>query len=231
MNEEEAVQRMRDLESSIETSMKYGRAWEKLPAVFLMFLAGVLLSILILVASDIYDYYIVYTELGYIPVPIAPDLSVSVGIPVFFLWMLLAYLIYRIIYRAFSRSSAGRWGKYLDEGVTGILRVLESEDWTDTVNRLRKAKQGFLVISALQFIAYWAFAFFVLLVSYSVISAFLSGVSLNSLNLYLIAFVSVAVVVGLGDRSIRKSYNELWYMDGLIAELRWFYLEFQGSGL
>lgn len=43
--------------------------------------------------------------------------------------------------------------------------------------------------------------------------------------------MAAVLVAILGDRPIRKSYDKLWQMDNLVTELRWFYLEFHGSGI
>lgn len=231
MNEEDAVQKMRDLQVSLETSMRYSRAGKRFPGVFLLTLTGILLSFVIVLISNILDYSLVYPSLGYIPIGGASGTSMGVGIPVLAVWLLLAYAIYAYLKRSFSSYTSGSWDKDLEEGVVGILKILEKEDWQETMIQLRKAKQSFIVISVLQLLFSWGIAFIAIFFLYALLVGAVIGVSIAHPNLYLIGFVAAILVVGLGDRYIRKSYNEIWYMDGLIAELRWFYLEFQGSEL
>ena len=80
----------------------------------------------------------------------------------------------------------------------------------------------------MQFVLDWALASIIVSFIYDFFANGIFGAEYNSL---FISLISALIVVGLGDRSLKKSYRELWYMDGLIAELRWFYLEFQGSDL
>lgn len=231
MNEDEAVQKMRDLQTSLETSMRYSLAGNRFRGVFLMALAGIMLSLVIVLLSDIYDYNLVYTFLGNIPITGTENTSINTGIPVFALWLVISFVIYAYLKKAFSSYPSGAWDKDLDEGIPGILKIIEKEDWQETMMQLRNAKQSFIVISMLQFLLSWALTFIALFFVYSMLAGLIIGISLAHLNLYIIGFVAAVLVVGIGDRYIRKSYDELWYMDGLIAELRWFYLEFQGSGL
>lgn len=231
MNEEEAVQKMRDLQISIETTMRYSRAGRRFPGVFLLVLVGILVSLAVIILSGIYDYVLIYPFPGSIPISASLNTSMGVGIPVFVIWAVLSYVIYVYLKRAFSSYPSGSWDNDLKDGIPGILKIIEKEDWQDMTIQLRKAKQSFFVLSILQFLLSWVLAFIVVVFVYFFMVGVLLSQSVAYPNLYLIGFVAGILVVGLGDRYIRRSYSELWYMDGLIAELRWFYLEFQGSGL
>lgn len=226
MNEAEAVQKMRDLQNSLETSMRYSQAGKRFPGVFLLILAGVLISFLVVAVSNLAHYFSTNPGLSFIP--LTGYLSIDVNVVVAILWMVLAIFVYRILTRSFRSVESGKWEKDLEDGIPGILKIVESEDWDGTLIDLRKAKISFIVIGILQFLLYWALAAIAISFVYDLIVMTVFGV-LPDLNF--ISFVAALLVLGLGDSAIRRSYHELWYMDGLVAELRWFYLEFQGSGL
>lgn len=226
MNEKEAVDKMRDLQSSIETSMGYSRSGSKFPVLFLLTLCGILGTLVLFLVWDFYNYFSISTDLT--SVPIGSGSSVSVSAIVLLMWIIIAAIFYNILARAYRSTPTGKWDRDLDEGITGIIKIIENEDWDETLMGLRKAKLSFVFLGVMQFVLYWALAAIVFSLVFYFVAGALFGVGYSNL---FISGISAIIVLGLGDSSIKKSYRQLWYMDGLIAELRWFYLEFQGSEL
>lgn len=227
MNQDDAVEKMRSLGNAINTAEKYNRARDRFPALFLILMLSVIGANLIIMGGRIYNYSIAYPSLRYIP--LGPNgSSMGIGIPVLLFLAIMGWLIYRILYRAFRAVPERRWDVDLEEGVTGIIKILENEDWERTLAGLKRAKQSFMILTALQFIVAWVFTFIAVFLVYAfLVSAVMGGF----VNYYAAAGISAVLVVGLGDRTITKRYRELWYMDNLVAELRWFYLEFRGTEL
>ncbi len=225
MNQNDAVEKMRDLESAINTAGKYNNAREKFPTLLLMLLLSVVGANFIIIVTRIYDYSIAYSSINGFPSG-PPGTSFSIGVPVVLFLATMGWLIYRMLYRAFRAVPERRWDADLQEGVTGIIKILEKEDWEQTLVGLKRAKQSFMILTTLQFIVAWAFTFIAVLLVYGVLVSALMG---GSLNYYAIAGISALLVLGLGDRTITRRYRDLWYMDNLVEELRWFYLEFRGK--
>lgn len=120
------------------------------------------------------------------------------------------------------------WDDYLKEGVTGILQIIETTAWEEVLINLKKAKLAFIVLSAMVFLVYLGITFIVLFFAYGFLLESVLGIPIN---LYLVLLGSILLVIALGDKTIRQRYNELWHMDNLVTELRWFYTEFQNTGI
>ena len=217
---------MRALQNSVSTAIRYSAARNRFPTVITIVLATVLASSLLVLITDYYDYATLYPYMGSIPLPGTGNFSALVIVGLF--WLFILSYIYFTLNSAYTSSKGISWENSLSEGILGILRIIEHEDWEDILFHLRRAKQGFLVLSIFQFITYWVLASILLWLFYGFIIQGIFGVAQN---IFIVLPFSAIFVLILGDHSIRKSYNELWFMDGLITELRWFYLEFQGSGI
>ncbi len=227
MNEVDAVEKMRELQDSLSAAMKFSSARDRFPTLFIIALMTLLGSALIILFADFYDFVSYSPQLG--TFPIFPDGGyIYAAVPVAFLWLFVLYLEYHTLMKAYRRSIGVNWENELEEGVLGILKIVENEDWEDILNHLRRAKQSFLVLGIIQFTINWVFASVILWFFYGFVVEGVFGVPINSIIVLPLAAILVLI---LGDRSLRKGYNRLWQMDNLIMELRWFFLEFQGSGI
>lgn len=225
MNEDEAVKKMEDLMNSVETATKYSLVASKIPAVFLIVLAAIVEADFVTIAINFYNYSTVNTYLYNLPV--GSTFSLGAGLVVVICWIPLAYIAYRIIRGALRGRMDQGWKSDLREGVVGILKIIEETDWESRLNDLKRAKLVFVFFSALQLMVSWAVTAVLLFFA----SIFLLVPLSITANPYLILVIAVVIVVGLGDTYIKGRYRQLWNMDNLISELRWFYLEFEGSGL
>jgi len=231
LNENEAVEKMKDLEVSISTLLKYRSVRKKLPGLFMIFLLTVLGTLLISVLVNYYDYLIAYPYLGAL-FPDSTGTYTNVTAPVLALWIVSVYISYRMLRSSMKENKVLNWGNDLKEGVIGILKIIENQDWNRTLIDLKEAKQAFLLVSILKLILFWVIAIIAAILVLGVMGSYVLSQSIyNNYFIAVIVIVAGVIVLGLGDRSISKSYRELWYMDSLIYELRWFYIEFQGSGL
>lgn len=226
MNEDEAVDKIKNLMSSIDTVTRYSNAGSKFPLVFLLFLLGVVGTNLITIILDIYDYQIVSAPMSSVNV-LNGTMIIEVGFFWLPLWAVLIFLAYRILHKPLVTDKPRDWEKDLDEGIIGVMKIIEKHDWESTLADLKKARRSFIVISGLQFFVSWLLVLFFVALGAGLIDSILK----SYINDYIILGISLVIVLVLGDRSIQKSYRELWYVDDLITELRWFYLEFERSGI
>lgn len=227
MNETDAVEKMKELQDSLSTAKKFSSARDKFPIMFIVALLALFGSVLIVLFADYYDFLTFSSHMGTFPL-FTQGSYIDAGIFVAVLWLFTLYIEYSTLMRAYRKSIGVDWESELKEGALGILKIIENEDWEDILNHLRKAKQSFLVLSTIQFIVNWIFASIILWFFYGIIVEGMFGVPISSIVVLPLAAVLVLI---LGDRSLRKGYNRLWQMDNLITELRWFFIEFQGSGL
>jgi hypothetical protein len=221
MDENEAMDKMRELKKSIDTALRYERSGEKLPEVFLIILMAILAADLVAFSVNLYNLETLNPFLGNI---LVGNTYFGIGIPVLLLFAIFALVVYRILHRPFTVPSENSWDEYLKEGVIGIMRIIEISDWEKILINLNKAKQAFTVLSTMTFLLNLGIIFIILFFAYAILITGIFGIPTN---LYLVLLGSVLMALGVGDKMIRKSYSELWHMDNLVAELRWFYTELQ----
>jgi hypothetical protein len=226
MDEKEAVDKMRDLKKSLETTLRYERSGSKFPAVFLITLLAILAANIISLSANVYNLVTINSSMGYLSIENGD--SVGIGVLVVILFGVIAVIVYRILHKPFTKPVENSWDEYLKEGVIGIIRIIEESDWERILVSLKKAKQAFIVISSLSILLELGIIFALLFFAYGIL---ISGVFGITPNLYIVLLGSVLLMIALGDRTIKQSYSELWHMDNLVAELRWFYFEFQGAGI
>ncbi len=205
MKEADAVEKMEELQDSLSTAMKYSSARDRFPTMFIIALLALFGSVMIILLADYYDYLTYSPQMG--TFPLAQNSYIDAGVFVALLWLFVLYIEYSTLNRAYRKSVGVNWENELKEGVLGILKIIEGEDWEEILNHLRKAKQSFLVISILQFIINWIFVSLVLWFFYEFVIEGIFAISLNSLVVLPMAAILVLV---FGDRSLKKSYSRLW---------------------
>lgn len=225
MREQDAVEKMTDLMNSVETATKYSNVASCIPAMFLLSLVAVLEADLITIAINYYNYATLNTFLYNLPV--TSIFSISSGIAVVLGWLPIGYIMYRMVKRALDRPMDQSWKTDLKGGVLGILKIIEQTNWEEKLTELKRAKLIFLFFSVMELLLSWVLTVILL---YFASIPLLGAFSIYP-NTYAILILSVVIVAGLGDTYIKGRYRQLWNMDNLISELRWFYLEFEGEGL
>ena len=149
MDENEAVDKMRGLKKSIKTALRYERSGEKLPEVVLIILIAILAAGFVAFSVNLYNLETLNPFLGNI---LIGNSYFGVGIPVLLLYAIFAFVVHRILHRPFTVSPENSWNEYLKEGVIGIMRIIEISDWEGILINLKKAKQAFIVLSAMSFL-------------------------------------------------------------------------------
>ncbi len=226
MDEKEAVKKIRELKKSLDTTMRYWKAGSEFPKIFIVILSAILAVNLAYLLLRIYNLEIVNTFLGNIK--IGSGSYIGAGIPAVAILAVFAVIVYIILHKPFKMPIGKDWDDYLKEGVTGILQIIEITDWEEVLINLKKAKLVFIVLSAMIFLVYLGITFIVLFFAYGFLIESVLGIPIN---LYFVLLGSILLVIALGDKTIRQRYNELWHMDNLLTELRWFYTEFQNTGI
>ncbi len=226
MDENEAVEKIRQLKLSVDTTLRYWKAGTQFPKVFLIILSGILAVNLFSLWLNVYNLEIVNYFLGSIKIGAGNHLEE--GVPDFAIFFVFAVIVYKILHKPFKMPVGKEWDEYLKEGVPGIIRIIETTDWEEMLVNLKKAKLAFIVISAMVFLLYLGITFILFFFAYGLLLESVLGIPIN---LYIVLFGSILLVIALGDRSIRQRYYELWHMDSLVTELRWFYTEFQNTGI
>jgi hypothetical protein len=120
--------------------------------------------------------------------------------------------------RKLKSVEVGEWKESLREGFPGAVKLLQEMKWDSILDDIRASKIGYTVYFLVKVIGYWVFAFIVLFFPYVLGISFLHV----ELNLYILAFLSLGLVLVLSRNDLQKKYNQVLALDSLMFELRWF---------
>lgn len=217
---------MRELMTSVEVAERYSNAWRKFPSIVLLALFAVVVADVISILVNLYNYFTLNTYLNNFYPGNNGSFGIGAGLLVLVAWIPIGYAMYRILRSSLRKPMDGAWREDLEEGAIGILKIMEDMDWNQKLMELRRAKLVFVFFSILQLLLSWVIVFILLYIGlFYLMLPFYNAVP----NIYVEIVLSVVIVLGLGDRYISQKYGQLWNMDNLISELRWFYFEFEGT--
>jgi hypothetical protein len=124
-----------------------------------------------------------------------------------------------------ARLPKKQWKGTIDEGAPGAIRLLQELNWESIFREIGYAKIGFVVYGIIKIVAYWILAAFILVLVGDFFS-FIVHVPADALMITL-PILALAVVVYLDRNDLRKRYDQVWNLDLLLWELRWFDSEFR----
>jgi len=127
--------------------------------------------------------------------------------------------------RKMKSVKVGQWKSKLDEGVPGAIELLQSLEWETVFSDIRYAKVGFLLYGIAKMLTSW----FLVIVSLFLFNGIVESVFHVSINYVTILVLSLVVVLVLNRNGLRKRYEQVWKLDWLLWELRWFESEFRGA--
>lgn len=220
MNEEDAVEKMRDLMSTMDAMEKFKNIREKFPAVVLIAIGSILASALIFLMVYLYDYITVTFFLGYIYIH---NIGFGAGVFAAIAWVAGILLIYWTLSKAYKVISHTNWEDDLEEGPIGIIKIMSRYDWNRKLLDLKQAKQGFVLVTILQLLLNFFFIFVFTFIGFGLIISLFFQMSPDP---YVVLVLSIVITLVLGDRNLRRLYRRLWSADILIGEVGGFYSEF-----
>ncbi len=213
--EEDIQFKMKEFMAVLDQLKRY-RALLALMPDFLIILGLTITGFLaVSVISHIGLVFITYTNPSWIPL----DNTVQI---IFVLIGIFFSIFY--VNRKLNSVKGGQWQKTLTEGTPGAIKLLEELDWDNVYRDIRYAKLGFWLYGLLKTAAYWLLVF--------VVSSFAAGYLENLLhlginNLLLLGLFSLALVLSLNTKDIKRRFDQIGRLDALLWELRWFDYEFR----
>ncbi|MGD6932931.1 MAG: hypothetical protein ACQCN5_01850 [Candidatus Bathyarchaeia archaeon] len=138
-----------------------------------------------------------------------PGLGVLVGV---------AWVDYKL-----KKVEVNTWKSSIQEGFPGALKLLEDIDWNSILQDIQTSKVIYALYSVAKVVGNW------ILVSISLIIVFGFGLTFihTSLNIYLLAGLSLILALVLSSKDLQKKYQQVTSLDALLWELRWFNSEFK----
>jgi hypothetical protein len=124
--------------------------------------------------------------------------------------------------RKLKRVKLEQWRGTLNEGFAGALKLLQTLNWDSVFDDIRSSKIAYTLYAAIKVSGYWILAMAALFLPYSI---GLSVIHVTA-NFYLLALISLTLVIVLSRKDLQKKYRQVTSLDQLLWELRWFNSEF-----
>lgn len=217
---EDAVKKMRSLMITLEDVDRFRNIREKWSSVVLISLSSIFASIVIFILIAYIDYLDINPFLYNLQIYNA---YFGAGLFATIAWLAGILLIYGTLNRAYRSITPTNWEDDLREGPIGIIKIMSRYDWNKKLLELRRAKQGFVIVTALQMLFNLFFVFVVTFIGFGLLASLIFQITPNG---YLILLISVVFTLILGDKYLKRLRERLWNADILIAELGRFYSEF-----
>lgn len=162
------------------------------------------------------------------------DLRVVLDRPVFFSIALITFFIpvtgivagVLFVRRRMNSVRVGEWREELSQGFPSALKMLQELDWEKTFDEISMGKISYALYALLKTAGYWLVTFFAVnFLANTVIflilqrSEFFGG--------FLSAALAFLIVLLLLGNDLLRRYKELFALDMLLMELRWFSFEFR----
>ena len=127
--------------------------------------------------------------------------------------------------RKVKSVKVGQWKEVLDEGLPGVIKLLQELNWEDVFRDIRHAKLGSWLYGITKIVVYW----FLAIIVFSLLTSNLQKI-LHFGNIdYVVVLFSLVFVLVLSRKDICKRYYQVGRLDMLFWELRWFESEFRGA--
>jgi hypothetical protein len=117
----------------------------------------------------------------------------------------------------------GEWQNTLSEGTPGAIKLLQEINWENVFSDIRLAKLGSAVYGISRIFIYWVVA----TVAFSFLNPMFEHIFHVSISFIVVALFSLVLVLILNRKSLRKRFDQIGRLDGLLWELRWFDSEFR----
>ena len=127
--------------------------------------------------------------------------------------------------RRVKSVKVGQWKETLDEGLPGVIKLLQELNWDNIFSDIRHAKLGSWLYGITKIVVYWILTV--------ILFSFLTNTLQNILHFgtaeFAVELFSLVLVLVLNRKDICNRYYQVGRLDMLFWELRWFESEFRGA--
>ena len=127
--------------------------------------------------------------------------------------------------RKVKSVKVGQWKEVLDEGLPGVIKILQELNWDNIFSDIRHAKLGYWLYSITKIIVYWMLTTIIL----SLLTSTLQNILHFGTAEFAVELFSLVLVLVLNRNDICNRYYQVGRLDMLFWELRWFESEFRGA--
>lgn len=125
--------------------------------------------------------------------------------------------------RKLKSVKVGQWKQVLDEGLPGVIKLLQELNWEDVFNNIRHAKLGSWLYGIAKIAVYWVLT----VVGFSLITSVMRQSWHFGTPEYVIELLSLVFVLLMSKKDLCRRYKQIGRLDMLFWELRWFESEYR----
>ena len=140
-----------------------------------------------------------------------------------------AFVAITVVSQRVNRVPVGEWRKTLqgDQSVPGTLKILSELDWQSTFKDIQVSRLGFMLYGFLKVVGYWLLLSFVLFAGLGFFVLDEIHISANLDYFVYLSIVALVIVLAWNWGDLKRRFNQVWSLDTLLWELRWFDSEFR----
>ncbi len=127
--------------------------------------------------------------------------------------------------RRLKSVKVGEWKDTLKEGFPGAVKLLTQMKWESVFEEIEVSKLGYMIYGAVKVFGYFLLVSLLLFFPYTLVTSFIH----TDINLYTGYLVSIVLVLVLSRNDLQRRYRQIWSLNALMWELRWFSSEFRSA--
>jgi hypothetical protein len=194
---------------------KYRALLTALPDFAIIITLSIIVAISALIVSRLNSVYPSSSSSSFLNPSLLIPVSLLVGIVIGVYW----------INRRLKSVRVGQWKEVLDEGLPGVIKLLQELNWESVFSDIRHAKLGSWLYGVIKIMVYWMLT----VVVFFFLTNFLQTMFHFGTADYVVELFSLVFVLVLSRKDISKRYHQVGRLDMLFWELRWFESEFRGA--
>ena len=192
---------------------KYGALLSALPDFAIILAMSVIVAISALILDKFDSVYISNNASSQSDASLLIFISLAIGLIVGVYW----------INRKIKSVKVGQWKNVLDDGLPGVIKIIQELNWEDVFNNIRHAKLGSWLYGLTKIAVYWLLT----VVVFSLTTSVLRESWHFGTAEYVVEVFSLVFVLILCKKDLCNRYNQIGRLDMLFWELRWFESEYR----
>jgi hypothetical protein len=213
--EESLSSKFKEFMTALDHVKKYSTMLSALPDFAIILGLSVIAAISALILDTFSLVYFSRSASSLSDVSLLVIISLTIGLVVGVYW----------VNRKLKSVKVGQWKQVLDDGLPGVIKLLQELNWEEVFNNIRHAKLGSWLYGIAKIAVYWVLT----VVVFSLATSVLRESWHFGTAEYVVEVFSLVFVLVLSKKDICNRYKQIGRLDMLFWELRWFESEYRGA--
>ena len=207
--------KFKEFMTALDHVKQYGAPLSALPDFAIIIALSLIAAISTLILGRFESVYVSHGLSWYPDISFLFAVSLLTGLIVGVYW----------VNRKIKSVKVGQWKEALDEGLPGMIKLLQELNWENVFSNIRHAKLGSWLYGIIKIAVFWMLTVTV----FSFLTHIIQTTFHFGTTAYVVELLSLVFVLVLSRKDICKRYHQVGRLDMLFWELRWFESEFRGA--